>query len=213
MSDLLVSIRRAKADDSAGLSRVFEAAWREAYLGRHSWHCVGKADHQAEFRVVADGDCSRATPRCPRCGAGHRRLRLVWPLPRSAASGAGGNRRTLSRARISRGRAMGGGFSKRFAMTCATARCRIRRLGVVRERPRAAFLREPWRPRYRGDRRADRRGDPRQDRVICLAKSADPACCPTSSRLVKLLEFPLPSEWTPLCALTRLQSETTRRTT
>jgi ribosomal protein S18 acetylase RimI-like enzyme len=33
MSDLLVSIRRAKADDSAGLSRVFEAAWREAYLG------------------------------------------------------------------------------------------------------------------------------------------------------------------------------------
>jgi ribosomal protein S18 acetylase RimI-like enzyme len=33
MSDLLVSIRRAKADDSAGLSRVFETAWREAYLG------------------------------------------------------------------------------------------------------------------------------------------------------------------------------------
>jgi ribosomal protein S18 acetylase RimI-like enzyme len=33
MSDLLVSIRRAKAEDSAGLSRVFEAAWREAYLG------------------------------------------------------------------------------------------------------------------------------------------------------------------------------------
>jgi ribosomal protein S18 acetylase RimI-like enzyme len=33
MSDLLVSIRRAKADDSDGLSRVFETAWREAYLG------------------------------------------------------------------------------------------------------------------------------------------------------------------------------------
>lgn len=33
MSDLLVSIRRAKAEDSAGLARVFEAAWREAYLG------------------------------------------------------------------------------------------------------------------------------------------------------------------------------------
>jgi ribosomal protein S18 acetylase RimI-like enzyme len=33
MSDLLVSIRRAKAEDSDGLSRVFEAAWREAYLG------------------------------------------------------------------------------------------------------------------------------------------------------------------------------------
>ncbi len=33
MSDLLVSIRRAKTEDSAGLSRVFEAAWREAYLG------------------------------------------------------------------------------------------------------------------------------------------------------------------------------------
>ena len=33
MSDLLVSIRRAKAGDTAGLSRVFEAAWREAYWG------------------------------------------------------------------------------------------------------------------------------------------------------------------------------------
>jgi len=33
MSDLLVSIRHAKPDDAPGLSRVFEAAWREAYTG------------------------------------------------------------------------------------------------------------------------------------------------------------------------------------
>jgi ribosomal protein S18 acetylase RimI-like enzyme len=33
MSDLLVSIRQAKADDAEALSRVFEAAWREAYQG------------------------------------------------------------------------------------------------------------------------------------------------------------------------------------
>jgi ribosomal protein S18 acetylase RimI-like enzyme len=33
MSDLLVSIRRAKAHDAAALSRVFDAAWREAYQG------------------------------------------------------------------------------------------------------------------------------------------------------------------------------------
>ena len=33
MSDLLVSIRRAKTEDAVGLSRVFDAAWREAYQG------------------------------------------------------------------------------------------------------------------------------------------------------------------------------------
>ena len=33
MSDLLVSIRRAKAEDAPALSRVFDAAWREAYQG------------------------------------------------------------------------------------------------------------------------------------------------------------------------------------
>src|SRR5918994_6173071 len=33
MSDLLVSIRRAKPADATGLSRVFDAAWREAYQG------------------------------------------------------------------------------------------------------------------------------------------------------------------------------------
>jgi ribosomal protein S18 acetylase RimI-like enzyme len=33
MSDLLVSIRHARPDDAAALSRVFDAAWREAYLG------------------------------------------------------------------------------------------------------------------------------------------------------------------------------------
>ena len=36
---------------------------------------------------------------------------------------------------------MGGGFSKRFAMTYATARCRISAFGrCFGERPRAAFL-------------------------------------------------------------------------
>jgi ribosomal protein S18 acetylase RimI-like enzyme len=33
MSDLLVSIRHAKPGDAPALSRVFDAAWREAYLG------------------------------------------------------------------------------------------------------------------------------------------------------------------------------------
>jgi|SRR4051794_3304646 len=33
MSDLLVSIRRAKAEDAAALSRVFDSAWKEAYQG------------------------------------------------------------------------------------------------------------------------------------------------------------------------------------
>ena len=33
MSDLLVSIRRAKAEDATALSRVFDSAWREAYQG------------------------------------------------------------------------------------------------------------------------------------------------------------------------------------
>ncbi len=33
MSDLLVSIRHAKAEDAPALSRVFDAAWREAYQG------------------------------------------------------------------------------------------------------------------------------------------------------------------------------------
>jgi ribosomal protein S18 acetylase RimI-like enzyme len=33
MSDLLVSIRHAKSDDADALSKVFEEAWREAYLG------------------------------------------------------------------------------------------------------------------------------------------------------------------------------------
>jgi len=33
MSDLLVSIRRAKAEDAPALSRVFDSAWREAYQG------------------------------------------------------------------------------------------------------------------------------------------------------------------------------------
>ncbi len=33
MSDLLVSIRQAKSEDAEGLSRVFDAAWREAYQG------------------------------------------------------------------------------------------------------------------------------------------------------------------------------------
>lgn len=33
MSDLLVSIRHAKADDAEALSKVFDKAWREAYLG------------------------------------------------------------------------------------------------------------------------------------------------------------------------------------
>jgi ribosomal protein S18 acetylase RimI-like enzyme len=33
MSDLLVSIRHAKTGDAPALSRVFDAAWREAYQG------------------------------------------------------------------------------------------------------------------------------------------------------------------------------------
>jgi ribosomal protein S18 acetylase RimI-like enzyme len=33
MSDLLVSIRKAKAEDAVALSAVFEAAWKEAYRG------------------------------------------------------------------------------------------------------------------------------------------------------------------------------------
>ncbi|MBF9233058.1 GNAT family N-acetyltransferase [Microvirga alba] len=33
MSDLLVSIRHAKTEDAAALSKVFDAAWREAYQG------------------------------------------------------------------------------------------------------------------------------------------------------------------------------------
>jgi len=33
MSDQVISIRRAKTDDAEGLSRVFDAAWREAYQG------------------------------------------------------------------------------------------------------------------------------------------------------------------------------------
>jgi ribosomal protein S18 acetylase RimI-like enzyme len=33
MSDLLVSIRRARPEDATGLSRVFDSAWREAYQG------------------------------------------------------------------------------------------------------------------------------------------------------------------------------------
>ncbi len=33
MSDLLVSIRHAKPDDAPALSKVFDTAWREAYLG------------------------------------------------------------------------------------------------------------------------------------------------------------------------------------
>lgn len=33
MSDLLVTIRHAKPADAAALSKVFEAAWREAYAG------------------------------------------------------------------------------------------------------------------------------------------------------------------------------------
>ena len=33
MSDLLVSIRHAKPADAAALSKVFDTAWREAYLG------------------------------------------------------------------------------------------------------------------------------------------------------------------------------------
>jgi ribosomal protein S18 acetylase RimI-like enzyme len=33
MSDLLVSIRHAKPDDAACLSKVFDIAWREAYSG------------------------------------------------------------------------------------------------------------------------------------------------------------------------------------
>ncbi len=33
MSDLLVSIRHARPEDALGLSRVSEAAWREAYQG------------------------------------------------------------------------------------------------------------------------------------------------------------------------------------
>jgi ribosomal protein S18 acetylase RimI-like enzyme len=33
MSDLLVSIRHAKPDDAASLSKVFDTAWREAYSG------------------------------------------------------------------------------------------------------------------------------------------------------------------------------------
>jgi ribosomal protein S18 acetylase RimI-like enzyme len=33
MSDLLVSIRRARAEDALALSRVFEASWRDAYQG------------------------------------------------------------------------------------------------------------------------------------------------------------------------------------
>jgi GNAT superfamily N-acetyltransferase len=33
MSDLLVSIRHAKPDDAPALSKVFDAAWREAYTG------------------------------------------------------------------------------------------------------------------------------------------------------------------------------------
>jgi ribosomal protein S18 acetylase RimI-like enzyme len=33
MSDLLISIRRARTEDALPLTRVFEAAWREAYQG------------------------------------------------------------------------------------------------------------------------------------------------------------------------------------
>lgn len=33
MSTLLISIRRARTEDAAALSRVFDAAWREAYQG------------------------------------------------------------------------------------------------------------------------------------------------------------------------------------
>jgi ribosomal protein S18 acetylase RimI-like enzyme len=33
MSDLLVSIRRARTEDATGLSRVFDSAWRGAYQG------------------------------------------------------------------------------------------------------------------------------------------------------------------------------------
>jgi GNAT superfamily N-acetyltransferase len=33
VSELVISIRRAKAGDAAALACVFEAAWREAYLG------------------------------------------------------------------------------------------------------------------------------------------------------------------------------------
>ena len=33
MSELLISIRRARSEDATGLSRVFDSAWREAYQG------------------------------------------------------------------------------------------------------------------------------------------------------------------------------------
>jgi ribosomal protein S18 acetylase RimI-like enzyme len=33
MKELVISIRRAKSEDAAALSSVFDAAWREAYLG------------------------------------------------------------------------------------------------------------------------------------------------------------------------------------
>jgi ribosomal protein S18 acetylase RimI-like enzyme len=33
MSELLISIRRARTEDATGLSRVFDSAWREAYQG------------------------------------------------------------------------------------------------------------------------------------------------------------------------------------
>jgi ribosomal protein S18 acetylase RimI-like enzyme len=33
MSELLISIRRARSEDATGLSRVFDNAWREAYQG------------------------------------------------------------------------------------------------------------------------------------------------------------------------------------
>ena len=33
MSELLISIRRARSEDAAALSGVFDAAWREAYAG------------------------------------------------------------------------------------------------------------------------------------------------------------------------------------
>ena len=33
MTELTISIRRARADDAAALSRVFDATWREAYQG------------------------------------------------------------------------------------------------------------------------------------------------------------------------------------
>ena len=165
MSDLLVSIRHAKPHDAPALSKVFDAAWREAYRGIIPGVALEKMLDPARPALVALHALARRPLAVLDIGQGDGRLRVLRPLPGPGLAGRGRDRRTLPAAGIPGPRLRRPpvqGRAQRPARPRDASASSSGRWPTTRGPARST---RPGRPQRRAGRRADRRRSARQGRL------------------------------------------------